>query len=541
MRQKSETIKIHYYIGLVLKHRWLLIIPFCIAMAAGIFFALKLPKIYQASTLILIMPQRVPSNFVQSIVSTDIDSRINTISQQILSRSNLKKVIEEFDLFSDPKHSGMFIEDKFAGLRERINVEVNRAGLRKEADAFSISFKGPKPEIVMAVTNRLAGSFIDENIKVREAQAVGTSDFLADELITKRKRLEDVEKKLREYRRKYIGELPEQLDANLRILERLQTQLSEREKSLREEKSRLIVIDNQIKDNRKILEESRESGTVSEEGDVLSLELLKAQLSTLRSNYTDLHPDVIKLKSLIAELEAERQAGELPSSGKARTEEPQVDVSGDPALKLVSNTLNEFLRQRAETKGEINNIGIDIERLKHELKEYQERVERTPQREQELMKLKRDYDNNQESYNSLLNRKLESEIAVNMEKKQKGEQFRIIDHAALPRKPVSPDMRKLFMLSVAGGLGFGAGLIFLLDFMNSSLKQPKDYESELGLPVLATIPKLLSPKDRILRRINRGMTAVSLVFAAALAAGFGLIILKGVEPVMELVSKYIKI
>ena len=167
-------------------------------MAAGMFLSIKLPKIYEASTLILVMPQRVPSNFVQSIVTTDIDSRINTISQQILSRSNLKKVMEEFDLFSDPKYSDMFLEDKYADLRERINVEVNRADRRKEADAFSISFKGPEPKTVMAVTNRLAGSFIDENLKVREAQAMGTSDFLAAELITKRKRLEEVEQKLRE-------------------------------------------------------------------------------------------------------------------------------------------------------------------------------------------------------------------------------------------------------------------------------------------------------------------------------------------------------
>ncbi len=541
MREKSDTIKIHYYIGLVFKHRWLLIVPFCIAMAAGMVLTIKLPKIYEASTLILIMPQRVPSNYVQSIVTTDIDSRINTISQQILSRTNLKKIMEEFDLFSDPKDSGMFIEDKLANIRERIKVEVNRAGRRKEADAFSISFKGPEPEIVMAVTNRLAGSFIDENLRVREAQAVGTSDFLAAELITKRKRLEEVEQKLREYRRQYMGELPEQLDANLRILERLQLQLGEREQTLRDEKSRLTVVENQIEGNRKILAETRQTETVSEGGDVLSLELLKAQLNTLKSNYTDLHPDVIKLKAKIADLEANHQAGSLQPSGESRTGESRVNVSGDPALQLISNTLNDLTRQRLDIIADIKNIGMDIVKLNQEIKEYQQRVERTPEREQELMKLKRDYDNNQESYNSLLNRKLESEIAVNMEKKQKGEQFRIIDRAALPRKPVSPDMRKMFMLSVAGGLGFGAGLIFLLDFMNSSLKQPKDYESELGLAVLATIPKLQGPKDKILRRINQGLTAVSLVFAAALTAGFGLLVLKGVGPVMEVVRTYVKI
>jgi uncharacterized protein involved in exopolysaccharide biosynthesis len=331
-----------------------------------------------------------------------------------------------------------------------------------------------------------------------------------------------------------MGELPEQLDANLRILERLQTQISEKEESLRSEKSRLTVIESQIRANRNILTES--SGAVSEEGDELSLDLLKAQLTTLKSNYTDRHPDVIKLKAKIADLESKYNSGELNSS----VETQSVD-SGDPAMQLASNAVSDLMRQRMETQAEIENLASNIAQISSQIKSYQDRVEKTPQREQELISLKRDYENIQESYTSLLNRKLEAEIAVNMEKKQKGEQFRIVEHAVLPHKPVSPDMRKLFLFSVAAGLGIGAGLIFLLDFLNPSLKQPKDYESELGLAVLATIPKLLSSKDKFLRRLNRGLTAVSLAFAAALTAGFGLLILKGVEPMMDLVSKYIKI
>jgi polysaccharide chain length determinant protein (PEP-CTERM system associated) len=541
MPEKSDTFKIDYYLGLVLKFRWLLIVPFCLAMAAGIYLSITLPKIYEAKTLILIMPQRVPSNYVQSIVTEDIDSRISTISEQILSRSNLEKIIETYGLFSGPKYSGMFMEDKVGVLRKSIEVTVNRGRRGSDSDAFSISFKGPHPKTVMEVTNRLAGSFIDENLKVREAQATGTSDFLANELETKRQRLEAVEQKLREYRRQYMGELPEQLDANLRILERLQTQLSEREQTLRDEKSRLTVIENQIESNRQILAQSRETGTVSEDGDVLSLELLKAQLNTLKSNYTDQHPDVIKLKAQIADLEAKHQAGDLQSSAESQTGESRTTVSGDPALQLISNTLNDLMRQRIELKADIQNIGFDITKINRELGEYQQRVERTPEREQELLKLRRDYENTQESYNSLLNRKLEAEIAVNMEKKQKGEQFRIVDRAAIPRTPVSPDMKKLFLMTVAAGLGLGGGLIFLLDFMNPSLKQPKDYQTELGLAVLATIPKLMSPKDKMLRRLNRGLTAFSLAFAAALTAGFGLLILKGVEPMLELVGKYVKI
>ena len=534
MQAKTDTIKINRYLGLVFKYRWLLIVPFCIAMVAGMYQAIRLPKIYEASTLIMVMPQRVPSNLVTSIVTSDLDSRISTISEQILSRSNLEKIIEKFDLFSDPKNSGMFLEEMMAALRQRIEVKVNR--VRQGSDSFSISFRGPHPKTVMEVTNKLAEPFIEENLKVPETQAVGTSDFLADELKTKRQRLEEVEQKLKEYNRQYMGELPEQLDTNLRILERLQAQLGEREQILRDGKSRLTIIENQIEGNRKILAENRVTGTVSNQGDEVSLELLKAKLTTLKGIYTDRHPDVIKLKAKIADLEANNQAGASSLTG-----ESQANASGNPALQRVLNTLNELMRQRIEINTDIRNIGMHITKLNREIREYQKRVERTPEREQKLMKLRRDYEDNQESYNSLLNRKLESETAVNMGKKQMGEQFRIIDRAALPRIPVSPVMRKLFMLSVAAGLGLGTGLIFLLDFMNPSLKQPKDYQADLGLTVLATIPKLLNPKDKILRRLNQGFTTISLVFAAALTAGFGLMILKGVEPMMELVSKYVKV
>jgi len=154
------------------------------------------------------------------------------------------------------------------------------------------------------------------------------------------------------------------------------------------------------------------------------------------------------------------------------------------------------------------------------------------------MSLKRDYENMQESYTSLLNRKLEAEISVNMEKKQKGEQFRIIDQAALPQKPVSPDMRKLFMLSVAAGLGFGAGLIFLLDFLNTSLKQPKVLETEFGLSVLASIPKIYHRKDKIKHWVNQGLTAFSLCIATVLTAGFALLVLKGVDPTLQFIRQY---
>jgi polysaccharide chain length determinant protein (PEP-CTERM system associated) len=529
MAENPESIKFDYYLGLVIKKRWFLIIPFCIAMVVGMYLAVALPKLYEASTLILIMPQRVPEDYVQSIVSSDIDSRISTMSQQILSRSNLERIIGKFGLFSEPKYSGMFLGDMVENLRKRIVIEVNQSR-RRQADAFSITFQGPHPETVVDVTNGLANSFIEENLRNRETQAVGTSDFLADELTTKRKRLVEVEQKLQEYHRQHMGELPDQLESNLRTLDRLQTQLSARERSLRDEKYRLANLENQIEAHRRNPTENRE--IVSEEGNQMSLAMLKAQLAALTSNYTDRHPDVIKLKAKIADME---------KSNAEISPDSQPGESGDPTARMVSSVLNDLIQQRGDIKREIQVISADIARLNRDIRIYQERIEKTPKREQELLTLNRDYSNIQDSYNSLLNRKLESEIAVNMEKKQKGEQFRIVDNASLPRNPVSPDIKKLFALSVAAGLGIGAGLIFLLDFFDNSLKQTKDYETELGLTVLATIPEFLGPSEKRFIRINQALTLLSLIVAAALAAGFGAMLINGVEPTVELMREFAKI
>jgi capsular polysaccharide biosynthesis protein len=166
-------------------------------------------------------------------------------------------------------------------------------------------------------------------------------------------------------------------------------------------------------------------------------------------------------------------------------------------------------------------------------------VEKTPKREQELLSLRRDYNNMQTAYNSLLNRKLEAEIAVNMEKKQKGEQFRIIDFATLPKKPVKPDMKRLFMLHLAVGLGVGAGLIFLLEYLNTSFKKPEDIESFLGVAVIATVPEIYQPKDKKWQRLDQALSIFFIMVSSTLFAGFAVLTFKGVDQTMELVNRFI--
>ena len=494
MRNPSETIKPEEIIEIILRRRWYIIIPFCLSMLVGIYFIITLPKVYSAGTLILLQPQRVPANYVQSIVSVDLDSRINTLSQQILSRTNLEKIINEFKLYSGPGSETMFMEDKIESMRQRVTVDVTRSGRRGgNANAFSISFKGKDPEKVMKVTNALANYFIGENLKSREAQAMGTSDFLDDELHDMRKRLEEVEQALKDYRERNMGGLPEQLESNLRILDRMQEQLVERRQNLTDAKIRLIAIENELSQGQS-LQPAGETGT----DDSLNLGQLNAQLKHLQSRYTDRHPDIIRLKERIADLE----------------KEPEVPIRN---------------RQMEDTTREIKALEGEISDIQKQIKIYEVRVEETPKREQELLSLRRDYDNINETYNSLLERKLEAELAVNLEKKQQGEQFRIIDPAKLPEKPIGTNLKKLLLLVIAAGLGIGGGLVFLLEYLDSSFRKPDDIESYLGLPVLATVPAILHPKNLRMKRLNQILSIFFIIVAFALLAGFTLVSLGGYD------------
>jgi polysaccharide chain length determinant protein (PEP-CTERM system associated) len=530
MQGKDEAFKFDHYLNLVLKRRWFIIIPFCLATIIGIYLAIALPRVYQASSLILIKPQQVPQDYVQSaIVAANIESKIMTISKKILSRANIHKIIDQFNLYVNPEQADMIIEEKIADLRNRVLIELQIPDDRREADSFTISFQWPDPQVVAMVANNLAASFINEDLKGREAEAVDTTQFLDDQLSAMRERLKEFETRLGDYRKRYMGELPEQLDSNLRILDTLQQQLSEYEERLRDEKNRLALLEIEIKAQK----ESLAGGAmVSEEGEALSLPQLKNQLYTLQSSYTDQHPDVIRLKAQIADMEAKIKSGQLNSSGGAN-----LNTSlNEEQLISSSDVLGEQIRQRREIKTEIASLGEDIRKLKNEIRIYQQRIERTPKREEELMALNRDYKNIQESYNSLLNRKLEAEVAVNMEKKQKGEQFSILESAKVPTTPVSPNIKILFLLAVAVASGIGFGLIFLIDYFDTSLKDPNDFESDLGVSLLATIPKVYRKKDIRLKRLNLLMTGISIAATILLFVGFAMLAAFGVESTIEMIQ-----
>jgi polysaccharide chain length determinant protein (PEP-CTERM system associated) len=391
------------------------------------------------------------------------------------------------------------MEEIIEMMRRAVEVKVQPSrGLTQ--NTFTISYEGKEPRTVMMVTNKLASLFIEENLRVREFQAESTSEFLSKELQGMEGQLKKKEQEIRDFRERNMGQLPQQLDANLRILERLNQQLQTTNENIRAAEDRSILIQNQIdslkkretllitKGSGKSLVESSEEGSEQATGDPMITQLnnLKRDLANAQSKYTESHPDVIDLKKKIANLESKVEA-----KMKALREGKAEENSSTPVLNPVAKRLlAQYTEQYSVVVLEIRRLKEEERKLKDQIALYQRRVEDTPKREQELSLFTRDYDLLKSNYQSLLDKKIQAQMAENLERKQQGEQFKILDPARIPEKPFKPDRKKILLMGAFAGLAAGLGLAWLRESLDRSFHTVQDVEVYLGIPVIATIPSL---------------------------------------------------
>lgn len=538
IQQNQLPITPAQVIDILIRRRWIIIIPICITLTVGLYQALTLPRTYMAQTSILVQAQTVPESYVQSIVSSDINSRISTISQQILSLSNLEKIIDEFGLFQEEGSKNIYLEDKIEVMRKRITVNLSRA--KTGSEAFTISYRGKDPERVMRITNTLTSFFMDENLKLREAQAVGTSEFLETELEKTRKKLVEREEQLASYRAQNLGGLPDELESNLRTLDRLQQQLTDKQTMLREAKNAVNVLNAQFARASEMAAQGMgDQFDFSDSGDDLgfgggdeqNLAEAEKNLKATLLRYTRQHPDVRRLEAIIEKL---RKKIEVAKQAQ-QTEDPNSleEFTFDVIDQGMDFTAMQQKTQIDQMKHDVQTLESEIKNIQEKMVVYQKRVEDTPRKEQDLLSLKRDYGNIQGVYSSLMNRKLEAELSVNMEKKQKGEQFRILDHARIPEKPISPDVRKMLIFSIIGGLGVSGGIIFLLEMFDYSIRRDEDIEDKLRLSILASIPTIKGPEHRFKKRLEIVFLFLTAAYAFVMLAIFVILNEKGIDRVVN--------
>lgn len=491
---EPASVTVQVYWAMIVRRKWLLISSILAGIAVAGILCLVLPKSYRSSTLIVIENQKIPDDYVKGIGGASVEERLTLIQQQVMSRTLLSQIIEEFKLY-EGKLGLEILESSIEKMRKAIKVEtVGTIGARgKSVETITISFSNKDPKTAMEVTAKLGSLFIEENLKVREQLVTGVSTFLEQELHDAKQALEAQEQAISQYKSKHIGLLPEQMEANLRSLDRLQADLNATDELTRSLTDKVSLVEKSIKEyeaNGTTHSASSSTATSHAGMDPLigRLREMERNLTTLlASDYTETYPDIV---------EARQEIKSLKKQLAAKYGDPGEEKDGD-AAKAFDPYLRELIKQRNELRVELSSVKDRRRRLAEHLKEFEYRVEQTPSREQDMMILKRDYENMQKNYQALLDKRLNAHVAENLEKRQKGEQFRVMDPANFPQKLDSPNLLLIMALGLLGGCGLGVGLAIGLDQLNPTFTRREDVERLQGIRVLAAIPNFHSMHPQI--------------------------------------------
>ena len=480
------------------KHKVLMTFIWIVAGAVATAVVFCLPAVYRAEIVILVESQRIPERFVASTVSADLNDRLSNLKQQILSYTRLLNIINKYDLYrSERKRKSE--EEVIELMRKDTNVVLERGWSKEQPGAFRISYEGEEPAVVAQVANELGELFIDQNLRSREVNALGTSEFLQDQLGEAKRRLEEQEAKLGDYKRTHNGELPQQESGLTASLNRLQSQLQNVQDELSRAQQNKALKDSDVETARtsqtalvNLSERGVDPGQPS--GSAVTVEkestLLEAQLAALQARYSDTHPDVRAARAALAKAK-EREAQEAAAV-------PAVAASR-PAAKGSEVTNGTLIRERerveqskalqANAAKQVDDLEAERRRVLREIAGMQARLLQLPVREQQMAGLVRDYENSKANYQSLLDKKLAAEMATQMEKNQKSERFTVLDSARVPTKPIKPD-RVLFGV---GGWVLGllvaltGGLVF--EFHKNVVLG--EWELPAGTVVLGRVPRIV--------------------------------------------------
>jgi succinoglycan biosynthesis transport protein ExoP len=480
---ENNAVALHQSWYFLVRCKWWILGSIVFSLAAAVLLCLILPKRYTSRTLLLVEQRQIPRDYVTGIVEGRVEQRIFSIQQQIKSRTFLGEIVKEFNLYPD--------EIKRIGLeaaidRARTAIEINIVGspepeLRRSimrdlghdiflgVDAVQVSFSDEDPRMAMRVASAIASKFVEENQRSREELVKSTAQFLDFELAKVKAELEAKEEEIRGFKSQHMGHLPQQTDANLRGLDRLQADLTNVNESIKRLTDRLTLMDQDIAEYQAtgVVPTSLVASYGKPHPLLGRLKELEEKLTLLSAEYTDSYPDISltkveikKIKSQIAEI----YGPELLKEG---------DKPYDPYLRKI-------MKRRDELKSEIEPLKKRRESLTREMGDYERRVETAPAIEHQLVVLLRDYENLKENHRTLLDKRLNARVAENLEERQTGKQIRVLDPANLPRKASSPDTRKIIILGLVLGCFGGVGLAYFLEGLNPTFRRREEVEELFG-------------------------------------------------------------
>jgi len=522
IEEKSESFDLQRYLGVVRRRHLHFLIPLFLGWALVWGSSWFLTPVYRSGTLILVEQPTMPKDYVTPNVNDDLQDRLRSITQQILSRTRLLHIIDQLNLYSEP-HTHLSPDEKVERMRKQIQIELVH-DTEGRVSSFNVYYSAHDPHVAQQVTGELTNLFINENLEVRQQQSEDTTQFLESQLETARKALADQEEKIREFKGQHVGELPTQVGSNLQILAGLQSQLQTEEDALNTAKQQRVYLETLVNQYRSLQGTPKSAGGTATAGLPAineQLDKLRAQLADLKSHYTDRHPDVRKLEQQIAETEKTRDG--IIADLKAKKSAP-ADPE-DPATTQDASAVTDASSPMVQLQGQLHSNRVEIanrERaitdLKAKVVDYQARLNQEPVREQQLSDLTRGYEQSKANYDGLLKKKNESAMATSMELLQQGERFRTIDPASLPAKPDFPNRLKFCGIGLGIGLALGVLVAGAFEVMDDRVYDEKELQKLLPITVISEIPTLEVTADvqRERKRLWLGWATAAFVSATIL-------------------------
>jgi polysaccharide biosynthesis transport protein len=480
------------YWAMVVRRRWWILGPLFLGWLIVFASAWIIPSKYTSEAVILVEQQKVPEQFVRPNVQVDLQERLQSITNQVLSRTRLLAIINSLHLYQGTLANSD--DDKIEQMRKDIKIDLIQTpastGRPISLTAFKVSYSAAKPQIAQQVNTQLASSFINENVLASQQQSESTTNFLDSQLNAAGAALAEQEKKMRAYEAAHMGELPDQLQSNLQILSGTQAQLQAavdaRDRALQQQ-----AYLNSLATQYDAMGVS-ESNPALPPSNAQQLEMMRAELAVLESKYTPDHPDVKKLKDTIAKMEQMQK-----DTPEDKTDDASKDSDKSVATPSQLQAMTPVMQIQSQLKAnklEIQTREAQIAKLEAKVNQYQARLNATPERQQELADIMRNYDESKKNYDQLLGKTMASSLATSLTRQQQGDQFRVIDPPSLPEKASFPDRFKFSLAALGAGLFlafvFGAGT----EFTDDRIRSESDLIEAAPLPVLAEIPPL--PTDR---------------------------------------------
>jgi len=481
--------------------RWWILLPMFLCWFLVWIVSWLLPTTYESEALILIEQQKVPEQYVLSNVSVNLQERLQSMTQQILSRTRLQEIIDTYHLY--PTQSGwkkLFLpSDPVEQMRKHIKIDlVQTPNKPNELTAFKINYSAGSAELAQQVNGKLTERFIDESLNSQRELSQSTTNFLKNQLDQASKDLQEQEKLLRDFKAKHLGDLPSQLQSNVEILSGLQAQQQNVQHGLDNAKQQKLYLESQLHQLLTVQSALGGEGTPSE------IDSLQKQLSELRTNladergrHTDDYPDIVALKSKIAE--TEKLVAKLQNKPASDQKDDGAGAQTDSSAIIPSSPLMQIRSQLKANELEVQNYQRQERNIEDKIAQYRNRLNLTPATEQELAEISRGYEESRANYNSLLQKQNLSQLATNLEQRQGGEQFRVLDPPSLPDKPKSPNRLLLSLGGLVVGALLGAGLLALREMTAARVRNETDIDGIVPSRILVRIPHLDVPGEARIR------------------------------------------